>query len=52
MTFQKGGTASSQVLIFDTAGIDFLSEELLLEIFHVIRTLLLKKAKSLKNLEV
>lgn len=49
MTFQKGGTASSQVLIFDTTGIDFLSEELLLEIFHVIRTLMLKKSRILKE---
>lgn len=53
MTLQKGGTAS-HVLIFDTAGTDFLSEEFLGEIFHVIRTLMLKKKKSriIKNLEV
>lgn len=37
------------MLIFDTAGIDFLSEELLLEIFHVIRTLMLKKSRILKE---
>lgn len=49
--FQKGGTAS-QVLIYDTAGTDFLSEELLVEIFCVPTTLMFKKARSLKNLEV
>lgn len=47
MAFQTGGTAS-QVLIYDTAGTDFPSEELLGEIVCVPRTLMLKKAGSLK----